>query len=345
MNYISVLTVVSAFAVVALHTNGCFWQFSTERYWFTANIIESVFYFAVPVFFMISGATLLDYSKRYDLKTYFKKRIRKTVIPFLIWSLVGWGLLILNSIHLGQPVSPELFTISGIWNGIWETKFVSIYWFFIPLFACYLSIPLLATVPDEKRKSIFLYLIMASFMINTMLPFLIQVFQLPLKWPLRVNIVSGHLIYILLGYWLSKNELSRNVRYFLYLLAALGLLMHIVGTYSLSMEAGKIVGTYKGYLNVPCILYSVGVFLLFKEKCVCDRIITGISGGAVRFLRNYTFAIYILHKFIITYVVHPMHINTHSIVYRLLGPVVIGMLCIAITYVIRKIPFGKHILP
>lgn len=279
MNYISVLTVVSAFAVVALHTNGCFWQFSTERYWFTANIIESVFYFAVPVFFMISGATLLDYPKRYDLKTYFKKRIRKTVIPFLIWSLVGWGLLILNSIHLGQPVNPEILTISGIWNGIWETKFVPIFWFFIPLFACYLSIPLLASVSDEKCKSIFLYLVTASFMVNAVLPFLIHAFQLPLKWPLRVNIVSGHLIYILLGYWLSKNELSRNVRYLLYLLAVLGLLMHIVGTYSLSMEAGKIVGTYKGYLNVPCILYSVGVFLLFKEKSVCNRIITGISGG------------------------------------------------------------------
>lgn len=59
--YITVLNVLSALAVVGMHTNGCFWQFSRERWWFTANIIESVFYFAVPVFFMITGATLLDY--------------------------------------------------------------------------------------------------------------------------------------------------------------------------------------------------------------------------------------------------------------------------------------------
>ena len=50
------IQVISALAVVTLHTNGCFWQFSaTERYWFTANIIECLCYFAVPVFFMITG--------------------------------------------------------------------------------------------------------------------------------------------------------------------------------------------------------------------------------------------------------------------------------------------------
>lgn len=279
MNYISVLTVVSAFAVVTLHTNGCFWQFSTERYWFTANIIESVYYFAVPVFFMISGATLLDYPKRYDLKTYFAKRLRKTLIPFFIWSFVGWAIIILQQMHMGESVSPGLLTFTGIWNGIWETKFVPIYWFFIPLFACYLSIPLLASIAEEKRNGVFLYLVLASFMINVLIPFIISVFQLQIKWPLRVDIVSGYLIYIILGYWLSKNELSKSVRYLLYFLAMLGLFMHIIGTYSLSIDAGEIIGTYKGYLNVPCILYSIGIFLLFKENKVYNKINGGILGG------------------------------------------------------------------
>ena len=82
-------SVVSAIAVVFLHVNNCFWQFSTGRYWFTANIIESVFYFAVPIFFMISGAMLIDFNKRYGLKKYFNKRITKTVIPYIVWSFIG----------------------------------------------------------------------------------------------------------------------------------------------------------------------------------------------------------------------------------------------------------------
>ena len=61
------IQVICALAVVTLHTNGVFWSFSsTERYWFTANIVESVFYFAIPLFFMITGITLLDYQKRYS---------------------------------------------------------------------------------------------------------------------------------------------------------------------------------------------------------------------------------------------------------------------------------------
>lgn len=45
IEYITLASVVSAIAVVFLHVNHCFWQFGTGRYWFTANIIESVFLF------------------------------------------------------------------------------------------------------------------------------------------------------------------------------------------------------------------------------------------------------------------------------------------------------------
>ena len=89
IEYISLISVISAIAVIYLHVNSCFWKFSTSRYWFTANIIESVFYFAVPLFFMISGALLLEFNKKYNIKTFFKKRITKTFIPFIIWSFIG----------------------------------------------------------------------------------------------------------------------------------------------------------------------------------------------------------------------------------------------------------------
>ena len=78
IEYLDVLNVIAMFAVVMLHANGCFWTYSTDRYWFEANIIESVMYFGVPVFFMISGATLLDYRERYSTKDFFIKRIKKT---------------------------------------------------------------------------------------------------------------------------------------------------------------------------------------------------------------------------------------------------------------------------
>ena len=45
---IMLMNVISMLAVVYLHSNNCFWTFSTDRYWKSANIIEAGLYFAVP---------------------------------------------------------------------------------------------------------------------------------------------------------------------------------------------------------------------------------------------------------------------------------------------------------
>ena len=58
--YLSVLSVFSCLAVVILHTNSVFWTFSYDSYWWKSNLVESAFYFAVPIFFMISGCNLIQ---------------------------------------------------------------------------------------------------------------------------------------------------------------------------------------------------------------------------------------------------------------------------------------------
>ncbi len=89
IDYIVFVSVIAALSVLILHTNRCFWTFSaTESYWFSANIIECLFYAGVPLFFMISGITLMNFYDRYSLKEFFIKRFNKTVVPFVAWSLI-----------------------------------------------------------------------------------------------------------------------------------------------------------------------------------------------------------------------------------------------------------------
>ncbi len=67
-NSIFFIRVMATVFVLFLHTNGCFWSFSaTEQYWRSANIIECVFYPAVPLFYMVTGITLMDFFDRYSL--------------------------------------------------------------------------------------------------------------------------------------------------------------------------------------------------------------------------------------------------------------------------------------
>ena len=88
--YISVVNVISAIAVVIMHANVSFWLECKTPFWPASNVIESLFYFAVPVFYMLSGATLIDYRDRCTTKEYFIRRFKKAVIPFMVWCVVGW---------------------------------------------------------------------------------------------------------------------------------------------------------------------------------------------------------------------------------------------------------------
>ena len=77
MSFITYLNVYASFAVVMLHNNGIVWQHPTGRTWYSAIFIETFFYCAVPLFFMITGCTLIYYSSKYSTKEFFIKRIKK----------------------------------------------------------------------------------------------------------------------------------------------------------------------------------------------------------------------------------------------------------------------------
>ena len=106
------------------------------------------------------------------------------------------------------------------------------------------------------------------------------------------------------------------------------------------MDANQIIDTYKGYYNVPCILYSVGIFVFIKELCNIIKL-----PKIVDCLSKYTFVIYLMQFFVIDILVRLFNINTLSIIYRLGMPIVVIFLIILITYILRKIPVIKNIVP
>lgn len=338
IKYISLLNILSCYAVVQLHTNSCFWIFSKDRYWLTANIIESVFYFAVPIFFMISGATLIDYRDKYDTKSYMKKRIKKAFIPFMIWSLIGLLYIILKDQNVILNKN-----ILDIFSMIINTNIISIYWFFIPLFSIYLSIPLLSLIPKNNRKNIFTYLVIATFLTMSFIPTVCSLIGLTYNYDLNIPVASGYIIYILIGYLISHYEIPNNKRKLIYLFSAIGLAIHILGTYSLSMQNEQIMQTFKGYLNFPCVLYSTGIFTFFKYFKIPKKL-SSVS-KKFDFIDKYTFGIYLIHYFVIDILTHLLKINIFSIYYRIIAPIVVIAICIIILYFIKKIPILKNIVP
>lgn len=208
--YLTFLSVISSVAVVFLHANECFWTFSNSRYWITSNFIECFFYYAVPIFFMISGATLLDYPDRYTHKEYFLKRVKKVVIPYCAWSIiVVIYKVIRNRITLTQLSIPFLI------NGIMTNSLLGYYWFFSDLFIAYLCIPVFASI--KNKKSIFIYMSIVGLTINSFIPFVNSCFGLKIKLCLEFPLALRYLIFLLIGYLLNNIDYSKyNIYIYIY---------------------------------------------------------------------------------------------------------------------------------
>lgn len=341
IEYIDLANVLAAFAVVFLHTNSCFWNFSKSRYWLTANFIECIFIFAVPVFLMISSVTLLDYQKRYSTKIYFKKRIKKAVIPFLFWTAFAliFKIIVMESISLSD-LSIELF-----YNGFINNGFCSYYWFFTPLFIIYICIPLFASIEEEKKLSIFKYLFIVTFVVNSTIPFLISAFHLDWIWPISVYVTGGYCIYILMGYLIHKIDFSPSQRCIIYILGIAGFIMHFGGTYFESYSVDSVSMIYKELTYTPVLMYSGAIFLFIKQ--IAAKVMSTKFGGIVHFVKKYTFAIYLMHYYIIEILNRYLHLAnyTKSIFYRLGMPFIVIPITIILAALIRKLKIGKKVLP
>ena len=146
LDYISIAKILSAFSVVILHTNGIFWHFNYKnysKYWISSNAIESIFYFAVPVFVLCIGATLLDFNEKYGLKDYYYRRFLKVILPLFLWSII----LYYYRVYFLKNLQKEKLNFVNIWNLFYSSRINSIFSSFHHFIITYMIIPLIIWGP------------------------------------------------------------------------------------------------------------------------------------------------------------------------------------------------------
>lgn len=75
VTYFDVLNIIACLAVLILHHNGIVWQFSKSWSWRISLLVECAFYWAVPIFLMLSGATLMNLQRKVFDTDFFQKKI------------------------------------------------------------------------------------------------------------------------------------------------------------------------------------------------------------------------------------------------------------------------------
>lgn len=337
--YLTILNVLSCFSVVALHANGIFWSRPAGRLWITSNFIETWFYFAVPVFFMCTGLTLLDYPERYSTKEYFKKRCEKTVLPFLVWSIISF---VVYAVLLRREGGTVDFNVLHIIANIFNSTYRGVYWFFPPLFAIYLAIPILAHVTDKMWLC--KYLTVLGIIFVSTIPLACKLLQVSYNSALTPGVIGGYMIFPILGYLCGKLDFKRQQRIALYILGFLGWAVHFTGTILIS-EEGEVSRIYKGYTNLPSVMQAIAIFIFVRYAVAplverSEKVVAVFSWFAKR-----TFGVYLIHSYFTKYGPTILGVSNASIIWRTVGCVGIFLLSTVIIWVMQKIPLVRRIVP
>lgn len=338
IKWLNSINVLACFAVIVLHCNSIFWSHPIDDIWKSANIIEVMFYWAVPFFFMQTGTTLLDYKIRYSTRDYFIKRLWRVIIPFGFWGIFSYFYKVICCHWEIEPLNMVI-------NGLLSSKYIYAYWFFWPLLLVYLTIPILSlalsVVEEQTKKRLIKYIIGIQIVLVSILPLLsdLYVFQIPKSF---INpVFNEYMLFVSLGYYISHYEIEKRHRYWIYFLGFLGLLIHLKGTEKYSLLIGQVYSVYKGYTNLPSVLQSTSLFLLFKQinwekPNMIDRV--------VAFLSRYSFGIYLIHMYVLEQIQIKFCIDPTSMIWRLIGPIIIYTFSLSICMLMDRKKISRMLI-
>lgn len=273
---------------------------------------------------MLTGATLLNYREKYDTKTFFIKRVSRTMFPFLIWSV----LLLFISYFKG---SFHYKNWQEIVNAIFMTKlqYGDVYWFFIPLIAIYCIMPVLSLL--KNNESILWYIVIFIFLTQSCIPILFKFVRLSYNSAFNFP-MHGYVLFVLLGYLISNQELTKKQRYIVYTLGGLSTLFRYVITYHYSLELGKVDKIAFGYMHFHSVFLALAIFIGVREICAKFSL-SAKKQALIAQISSCSLGIYLIHKIMMDVVLQLLNIEANeSLFYRTIGIYITYFLCLLVVF-------------
>lgn len=336
LDYIDFANIAAAFAVICLHCSGGVSHYEEDRRWYLALLIQTVMHFAVPVFFMITGTTLLEYRKRYSTKTFFKKRALRAGIPFLFWSVV----YLLFPVLLYQNPFPDF---TAFRDAILNNGATNIFWFFYALFGVYLAMPVLSLLAKPENFKSIEYLCLLSFAFNALLPVFTR-YVGPVYVELKPVIVGGYLSYVFLG-WLIRNErYSKKTRLLIYAAGICSTILMFFGTWAFTRQSGAVDGFFMEYNSIACFPMSAALMLAFKHfpwekvyRFIPQKLVTKAAGAGL--------GVYVMHMLVLQVNEKYGWFDNHPMYYMVFMPILTYVFCVLLTCLLQKIPVVRRLIP
>lgn len=337
-DYISLAKIISSYGVIALHLNNYrIFRADKKKVWIIENMYETFFYFSVPFFVLCIGATLLNFNERYGLLEYNKRRFIKVFIPLLGWTFV----LYLYKFYILHNTQRIKLCFSYLWNYFFLSKLYPIFNSLHIFLKTYMMIPLLAYIEKSKKLRIYIYYFFLLFITQTAFPYLLHLFGGKIIFIYNLDI--GYLIYIFAGYIIHNHTFSTFSKLIIFIFGIISFFIHLIGTQTLTFKYNKIIKLHKGYLNLPCIIYSCALFLFIKEFNYL--LFSIINKKFINKIGSLTLGPFFIHNAIIESVNKSIKLRSIISFNLLFHSFIIFSICIFLTIIIKKIPILNILVP
>lgn len=323
---------ISCIAVVILHTFfACYGVFKPDDLQYDLSvIIRNLMFWAVPCFFMVTGALLLDPKRNVDYPKILKKYIPRMLIALFVFSFIfkfidillglddlTWGTLVgvLKDIVIGQG-----------WNHMW---------YLYTMVALYLLIPLIRPfIKLSQRKEQITFLVILSLFLS-IFPFICAL--LKIETAFYIPVYTIYPLYLLMGYILYNKYFDCQS---IVMILILGYIAGITAftRFYLNNNDETIKGLVNSYSFPVTVFGAVGMFMLLRSISRKIRIL--------EFIDNNSFGIYLMHMIPIKVFCIKSGFDPYSIGTWFVFVVAAGVFMITLftTALIRKIPIVSKIL-
>ncbi|MGB3222466.1 MAG: acyltransferase family protein [Desulforhopalus sp.] len=357
--WVEILKLLAIFGVIILHVSASFLvPFENSREWWIGNIYDSLSRWCVPLFVMVSGSLLLPGAGKKSLRWFLLKRVRKILIPFLIWSAVYFLYRIYikgDNLVLFQ-FFPMLLT---------EPIYYHL-WFIYMLIVLYLFAPAAGSFLNRAPPKHVWYLIALWFFWVSLLPIIdkpldFQTYFTPDMDDYSPLKLSG---YFLLGFLLRDWQIRPGWPILMVLLVFVTAgAVTIIGTYMMSDNRGEFHPFFYKYFSMTVVAMAVSLFLLVKTVFHTRKEITAEGQEIIRMnspiilqkIGMSVFGVYLIHALILELLregLLGLTIDQTSAFGITMSPAVgipffamsIFLISLAVVFVMRFVPFLRDMI-
>ena len=291
VEYFDVLRCVAIVAVVMIHAAITEWHGISvdSARWEQLTWINGALRFAVPIFFMISGALFLNPDRPVSIRSLLRRRIPRLLLAYVVWSAGYAAIEVYGAGGSGDALEFLTRTVSGHFH----------LWFILALVGLNLGTPILRRVVADR--TIAWYFVALAVPFAGVLPLLQDAPVLgdligDVIGTMRFDLVLGYSGYFVLGYLLHTTRLSVRARLGWAAAAVLGVVVTVLGSDGFSRRLGETDERYFDFTTLNVAVVAVAVFA--AAKAWGDRYTLSPGWGQlVAIVGGASFGVYLAHPF------------------------------------------------